>query len=144
MSDIKYIFELTAEEVKLLAYGAMPQELKEKLMEIAYHIDDQERVKKVLAERNNIIEDKKEQKIDKPIVNPKPAPKITLEEIRKTNHNAYELWTKEEEKELRKEFWNGRSIQSLSKHFQRSPGGIRFRLIKLELIKDDTAIFEKE
>lgn len=37
----RIILELMPEEIKMLAYGAIPKDLKMRLREIAYHIDDQ-------------------------------------------------------------------------------------------------------
>lgn len=39
----KIILEFTPEEIRLLAYGVIPNDLKKRLTEIAYHLDDEER-----------------------------------------------------------------------------------------------------
>lgn len=40
----KIILELTPEEIKLLAYGAIPKEFKKRLQEIAYYLEDQDKL----------------------------------------------------------------------------------------------------
>jgi len=42
----KIILELTSKEIKLLAYGAIPKDLKERFREIAYYLDEQENLDK--------------------------------------------------------------------------------------------------
>lgn len=39
----RVVLEFTPEEIKLLVYGAVSRDLKERLTEIAYYIDDKER-----------------------------------------------------------------------------------------------------
>ena len=121
MSDIKYIFELTAEEVKLLAYGAMPRELKEKLMEISYYIDSR---KKIETAKNKKVFPKK------------IKAENFMEKIQQEYPKAYTKWLPEDDTNLKNQFNAGKSIKELSTEFQRQHGGIRSRLIKLGLIEE--------
>ena len=67
----RIILEFTPEEIKLLAYGAIQRSLKERLTEIAYHIDDTERTiavsKEKEREKKNFEKQKKKQPIKKKI-----------------------------------------------------------------------------
>lgn len=121
--DRKIILEFTPEEIKMLAYGAMPRETKEKLMEVAYYLDERGRVEKKLKE-----DDHTEIK--------KPTKRYDLNNIRQKFPKAYAKWSTGEDIKLENEFKNGKSIEELSDSFQRKPGGIRSRLIKLNLIKE--------
>jgi len=120
MSERKYIFELSEEEVKILAYGGMPKELKLKLQEIAEYINTKKRIEAVKSAQA------KHKKID--LVN-------YIEKIRKEYPKAYAKWSDNDDIQLKKEFLNGKSPAELSKIFERQPGGIRSRLIKLSLIE---------
>lgn len=42
----RIILEFTPEEVRLLAYGIVPDEVKKRLTQIAYYIDDKEKENK--------------------------------------------------------------------------------------------------
>jgi len=55
MKNKKIILEFTLEEIKLLAYGAIPKDLKERFQEIAYYLDEQEYSEKIkkLTKYNN-------------------------------------------------------------------------------------------
>jgi len=108
MINKKIILEFTPEEVKLLAYGAIPNDLKARFKEIAYYLDGREKIKK-----------------------------ITLEEIKKSNPKAYDSWTDEEDKKLKSVFLRGCRIKDLANQFQRSTGAIRCRLFRLGLIDED-------
>ncbi len=57
-----------------------------------------------------------------------------IKEIRKEYSKAYEKWTLEEEKALAKQYQDGIPISELAKFFQRQPGAIRSRLLKLDLL----------
>ena len=59
-----------------------------------------------------------------------------LDQIRQQYPKAYEKWTEEENIFLKNEFNNGKTIDELSKIFQRKPGAITARLKKIGLIKD--------
>lgn len=120
MSEHKYIFELSEEEVKILAYGGMPRELKEKLMEIAYYIDTRKKIE--------VIKDKRK-------TPQKFQADNFIETIRQEYPKAYTLWPQEDDLELKKQFSNGKSVKELSMLFRRQPGGIQARLIKLGLIE---------
>lgn len=122
MPEIKYIFELTEEEVKILAYGGVPRELKEKLMEIAYYIDTK---KKIETLRNKQSQSKK------------IKAENFVEKIRREYPKAYTKWTYLEDQDLKDQFLKGKSTKELSIQFQRQPGGIRARLMKLGLIEDN-------
>jgi len=65
----RIILEFTQEEVKLLAYGAIPRSVKERLTEIAYYIDDTERTiaasKEKEYEKKNFEQQKKKQPAEK-------------------------------------------------------------------------------
>ena len=65
----RIILEFTPEEIKLLAYGAIPRSVKERLTEIAYYIDDTERTiavfKEKEREKKNFEKQKKKQRAKK-------------------------------------------------------------------------------
>lgn len=123
MKNKRIILELTPEEVRLLAYGAIPHDLKTRLEEIAYHIDGQAKLEDALSKKENAQSEK-------------PESQNYIEKIRQKYPKAYFSWTTEEDEKLKVGFTNGKSIQELSKIFQRQPGGIHSRLIKLGLIED--------
>jgi len=127
MKDKKIIIELTPEEVKMLAYGAMPSDLKERFLKISYHLDGKEKKEKVLT-----LEDQPD------LRNKLKTKKITLEEIKKTKPKAYDPWSNEEDKNLKRVFLKGCRINDIAKQLQRSSGAIRCRLFKLGLIDEDT------
>lgn len=120
MKDRKIILELTPEEVRLLAYGAMPNDLKIRLREIAHHIDGQIKVEKALEE-----------------VEPKVSSSNNyIDIVRKKYPRAYHKWAKEESVRLKKLFSEGSSIQEISNLLQRQSGGVRSKLIKMELLEE--------
>lgn len=55
----------------------------------------------------------------------------TLEEVRQQHPKAYTKWTPDEDETLRKKFQEGMSVVDLSLAFQRQPGAIQSRLVKL-------------
>lgn len=57
----------------------------------------------------------------------------SLEEKRKTNRNAYQPWTNEDDNRLELLYCEGISISDLSNEFGRNSGAIRSRIKKLEL-----------
>jgi len=62
-------------------------------------------------------------------------PKKTLTEIREKHPNAYRLWSKEQDEELKKLFTEGQKIKNLMETFGRKRGGITARLEKLGLVE---------
>jgi len=50
-TDEKIILEFTPEEIRLLAYGAVSSDLKERMREVAHFIDDQEETVTTFKER---------------------------------------------------------------------------------------------
>lgn len=56
-----------------------------------------------------------------------------IEKVRKEHPNAYQPWTKEDEELLAALFNDGKTVNELSKSFQRNEGGIKSRLAKLGL-----------
>lgn len=77
----KIILEFTPEEIRLLAYGAVTNDLKKRMMEIAYYIDDIERVITNHKEK----EQEKKQPVEKIINCPtcgKPIAMIGTEKIK--------------------------------------------------------------
>ncbi len=61
---------------------------------------------------------------------------IYVAKVQEKYPHAYEKWTKEEELKLIAEFNRGKSIPELSNLFGRQIGGIRSRLVKLQLISE--------
>lgn len=59
----------------------------------------------------------------------------TLEEKRKEHAMAYAKWTQDDDDKLRKLFENGKTIEELSRVFQRNQGAIRSSLNKLGLVR---------
>ena len=60
-----------------------------------------------------------------------------IEEIRQKYPKAYMKWTKEEDDNLRNEYFKGKTIEELAMIFQRKPSAIRSRLQKLGLLNED-------
>ena len=56
-----------------------------------------------------------------------------VEKVRKEHPNAFQPWTKEDEELLAALFNDGKTVNELSKSFQRNVGGIKARLSKLGL-----------
>ena len=63
----RIILEFTPEEVKLLAYGAIPRSVKERLTEIACHIDDTEWTIAVFKEKEREKKNFEKQKKKQPV-----------------------------------------------------------------------------
>jgi flavin reductase (DIM6/NTAB) family NADH-FMN oxidoreductase RutF len=61
-------------------------------------------------------------------------PKYSVYACQQEFPNAYKPWTDSDDSMLAQLFNDGKSINELAKHFQRKPGGIRSRLLKLKLI----------
>ena len=57
----------------------------------------------------------------------------SVEEKRKTNRNAYQPWTNEDDNRLELLYCEGKSVTDLSNEFGRNSGAIRSRIKKLEL-----------
>jgi ATP-dependent exoDNAse (exonuclease V) beta subunit len=57
----------------------------------------------------------------------------SVEEIRIKHHDAYSPWTQELDDELTVMFCEGVNVKDLARHFGRSKGAIRSRIMKLEL-----------
>ena len=57
----------------------------------------------------------------------------SVEEKRKTNRNAYQPWTNEDDNRLEVLYCEGKSVTDLSNEFGRNSGAIRSRIKKLEL-----------
>lgn len=60
-----------------------------------------------------------------------------ITELQRKYPNAYEKWTKEEEQKLVTEFTKGKSIPEIARLLGRQTGGIRSRLVKLQIIHDE-------
>lgn len=75
-----------------------------------------------------------------PLVTQEHFPKTKTDYIIKLQQkhpNAYEKWTKEEEQKLVAEYNKGKSIAELSSILGRQIGGIRSRLVKLQIISNE-------
>lgn len=57
----------------------------------------------------------------------------SVEELRRSHHQAYRPWTAEDDAQLQASFLAGATIDDLVQEFARQPGGIRSRLRKLGL-----------
>ncbi|MDP2630610.1 MAG: hypothetical protein Q8P56_04335, partial [Candidatus Uhrbacteria bacterium] len=55
--------------------------------------------------------------------------------IREKHTNAYRAWDDEQDAELKELFLDGVPIKDLAKEFSRTPGSIRSRLVKNNLIE---------
>jgi hypothetical protein len=65
-------------------------------------------------------------------LSPEPeSEEVRYAEIRKTYPRAYEKWSPEEDARLMREFEHEKSMEVLSRRFQRQPGAILSRLGKL-------------
>ena len=62
-----------------------------------------------------------------------------IDKVRKEHPNAFQPWTKEDEELLAALFNDGKTVNELSKSFQRNEGGIKARLEKLGLEITETA-----
>lgn len=58
----------------------------------------------------------------------------TVTQVRRQHPKAYMKWTEEEDRRLRSEYAQGKTIIELARIFQRKPGAIRARLRKLGLV----------
>ncbi|WP_456329754.1 DUF3276 family protein [Archaeoglobus sp.] len=65
------------------------------------------------------------------------AKKYSVEEVRLKYPRAYMKWTKEEDDALRKEYLEGKTIDDLSRIFQRKPSAICSRLQKLGVLREE-------
>ncbi len=63
------------------------------------------------------------------------APQKGFEEIRAKYPKAYERWTEEEDANLKQAYQKCKEIETLANTFQRQPGSIRSRLMKLGLME---------
>jgi RecQ family ATP-dependent DNA helicase len=75
-------------------------------------------------------------------INPSKVRPSYIAKVQEKYPHAYEKWTTEEEQKLIAEFNKGKSIPVLSNLFGRQIGGIRSRLVKLQLISE-TEDFEE-
>jgi len=57
-----------------------------------------------------------------------------VEEIREKYPKAYAKWTEDEDSILRNEYLRGKTVEELASSFQRKPGAIRSRLLRLGLL----------
>ena len=57
-----------------------------------------------------------------------------VKELNEKNPKAYAKWTENEDNSLRNEYLRGKTVEELSHDFQRKPGAIRSRLIRLGLL----------
>lgn len=57
-----------------------------------------------------------------------------VEEIREKYPKAYTKWTEDEDNNLRNEYLRGKTVEELASSFQRKPGAIRSRLLRLGLL----------
>ncbi|MFH1048081.1 MAG: PIF1 family DEAD/DEAH box helicase [Patescibacteria group bacterium] len=63
----------------------------------------------------------------------KPVKSYSVEDIRKTQRNAYEKWTENDDLSLEAEFKAGKNLREIAAFFKRKVGAIRSRLKKLNL-----------
>ncbi|MBT2492404.1 hypothetical protein J7E96_28620 [Streptomyces sp. ISL-96] len=61
----------------------------------------------------------------------------SVEEIRKQHGNAYQRWTPEDEQLLLELHVGGEGVETLAQRFDRQPGAIRARLVKLGAVVDE-------
>ncbi|MBE0415472.1 MAG: hypothetical protein IBX36_02900 [Dehalococcoidia bacterium] len=57
-----------------------------------------------------------------------------VKEIREKYSKAYTKWTEDEDNSLRNEYLRGKTVEGLARDFQRKPGAIRSRLLRLGLL----------
>jgi len=83
-------------------------------------------------EKKPVVEQKIDQKIN-PKINPKKS--YSVEEIRKTDENAYKRWTIKEETQLKDLFHLGHSVKEITKIMGRDKSAIVSRLHKIQTKK---------
>jgi hypothetical protein len=68
-----------------------------------------------------------------------PAKIYSVEEIRHDHPKAYEKWDAAQDAQLRQLFHEGRTVADIAIAMKRQPGGIKSRLVKLDLIGPSSA-----